>query len=306
MPNKTKTQSSASGWKRWLGFFLLICVIALVWSIPASVLPRLLAMSGASGAGGTSGNSTPVVQISQTRGTLWSGQAAQVLISANQQQLILENVSWRFNWRSLLDTRLCLDISSSPVAQTTIGFEGQSCFFTSGAIHLNSLLFELPASMLVSAQLAGSPLMRTLNSAVQIRGDISGMVDNLVWHAGQLQQLSARGLWSDAAVGMQLPDAQTFRMRQQQLRLNVLPWTAESRAPNELFLHVRSSDIEPAANADLQVDSQSQIWLDGRYSTQLQLGVMSSTPQFLQDILAIIAEPQGSGIYRLVWRSAGV
>lgn len=300
VPNDTTTQKSTASWKRWLGFFLLICVIALIWSMPASVLPRLLAMST------SGGNNLPVVQASQTKGTLWSGQAGQVFINTGQQQLLMENVRWRFNWRSLLDSRLCLDISSGAGSSATVDFEGQSCFFTSGAIHLNDVLFQLPASVLISAQLAGSPLMRTLDSAVQIQGDISGMIDNLVWHAGQLQELSARGLWSDAALGMQLPDAHTFRMRQQRLQLNILPWTAESRAPDELFLHVRSSDIEPAANADLQVDSQSEIWLDGRYATQLNLGVVPSTPQFLRDILTIIAEPQGSGVYRLVWRSTEV
>lgn len=297
MPNDTKTHKSASGWKRWLGFFLLICVISLIWSMPASVLPRLLVMNS------SGGNTVPVVQVSQTSGTLWSGQAAQVLINVDQQQLLLENVRWRFNWRSLLDTRLCLDIAAIPGASASVDFEGQSCFFTSGAIHLNDLLFELPASMLISAQLAGSPLMRTLNSAVQIQGQISGVVNNLVVREGQLQQLSARGLWSGAALGMQLPDAQTFRMRQQQLRLNILQWTAESRASDELFLHIRSSEIEPAVNADLQVDSQSEIWLDGRYATQLQLGVLPATPQFLRDVLSIIAEPQGSGVYRMVWRN---
>lgn len=296
VPNKTKPSRRASVWKRWLIFFLLSCVIALIWSIPASVLPRFLAMS----------NAGSVVQISRTSGTLWAGQADQVLIAANQQQLLLENVSWRFNWRSLLSTRLCLDISSRPAAAGRPTFNGQSCFFISGAIHLNDLLFELPAAMLVSSQLRASPLLQTLDSAVQIQGDISGLVTNLVWHNAELQALEAEGLWADAAITMQLPDTRTFRIRQQQLRLGALPWTAQSPAINQLFLHVRSSATAPAADTDLQVDSQSEAWLDGRYTTQLQLGVLPSTPQFLQDILTIVAEPQGSGVYRLVWRNTGV
>lgn len=295
MPNNNRPQKSASAWKRWITFFLLICVLALIWSIPASLLPRFLAMS----------NTGNVVLVSQTSGTVWSGRAGQVLVNANQQQLLLENVSWRFNWRSILAARLCLDISSNPDASALVAaveFQGQSCFFTSGAIHLNELLFELPASMLVSAQLRSSPLMRTLNSAVQVQGNISGVVDNLVWHNGQLQQLNAQGVWADASIGMQLPDAQTLRMRQQQLRLGALPWTAESRAVDQLFLHVRSSGTAPDSDTDLQVDSQTEAWLDGRYTTQLQLGVLPSTPPFLRDILTIIAEHQGSGVYRMVWR----
>lgn len=301
MSQQTGTQKTASILKRWLAFFLLICVFALIWSVPASLLPRLLAMSNA-------GN---VVVVSQTSGTLWSGQADQVLVTANEQQLLLENVNWRFNWRTLAGGRLCLNIFSnqrfsnqgSTNRQSTVSFEGMSCFLTNGAIHLNELLFELPAAMLVSAQLRNSPLMRTLNSAVQTQGDISGVIDQLVWHNGQLQQLNAQGLWSDAAIGMQLPDAQTLRMRQQQLRLGAMPWTAESKAVDQLFLHVRSAEPGQDSDTDLTVDSQSEAWLDGRYTTQLQLGVLPSTPQFLRDILTILAEHQGSGVYRLVWRS---
>jgi hypothetical protein len=274
-----------------------MCVLALIWSIPASVLPRLLSLSGAGGS---------MIQIGQTRGTLWSGHAMQLLINANQQQLLLENVSWRLNWRSLLDRRLCLAISSNPVASSNLSFAGQSCLFSSGSIQLSDAVFELPASMLVSAQLANSPLMRGLSSSVQIEGNISGVIDNLVWQSEGLQQLSASGLWSHAALVMQLPDAQTLRMRRQQLRLDTLSWTAASRAANELFLHVHSSDSTHKNDADLQVDSQSEIWLDGRYATQLQLQVLASTPQFLQDILTIIAQPQGSGLYRLVWRNIAV
>lgn len=303
MSGNSVPQKTASGLTRtirpWLIFFLLMCVLALIWSIPASVLPRILSMS----------NADNVVGVSRTRGTLWSGQAGQVLVNANQQQLVLENVSWRFDWWSLLNAKFCLDISSAPAASTRSGavsFEGQSCFFTSGAIHLNELYFELPAALLVSARLRDSPLLRTLDSALGIDGEISGVVDNLVWHNRQLQQLSAEGLWSDAAIGMQLPDAQTFRMRRQQLRLGTLPWTAQSQVTDQLFLHVRSAETVAQSATDLQVDSQSEAWLDGRYTTQLQLGLLPSTPAFLRDILTIVAEHQGSGVYRLVWRNTGV
>lgn len=297
MPVTTTPRKAPSVLKRWLLFFLLICTCALIWSMPASLLPRLLAASNA-------GN---VVLVSGTHGTLWSGRADQVHILSSQPGVLLEQVNWRFNWRSLLDARLCLEIASAPGTPATgISFEGQSCFFADGAIHLNELLFELPAALLVSAQLRNSPLMRTLNSAVRVEGDISGLINRLVWQRGQLQQLQAQGLWSDAAIAMQLPDAQTFRMRQQQLRLDVLPWTAEVRNPDQVFLHVRSADLAPGGRADLQVDSQSDVWLDGRYTTQLQLGVLPTTPAFLRDILTIVAQPQGSGVYRLEWRSTGV
>lgn len=295
MAHNKHTQPSRSGWKRRAALFLLLCVLALLWTVPAGVLPKLLATT----------NTSPVVLIDRTSGSLWSGQAQRVLITTRQQQFVLENVNWRFDWRSLFNLQLCLDIDSSPAAADAIRFDGKSCFAPSGAIRLSDLSFELPAATLVAAQLQNSPLMRTLDSAVQVEGEIAGVIDLLHWHAEQLQQLDAQGAWLGAAITMQLPDAETFRMRQRQLRLGAMPWSAALRDADRLFLHLRSAETG-LTDTDMQIDSQSDIWLDGRYTTQLDLQLVPSTPPFLRDIIAIVAQHQGGGTYRLEWRNLPV
>lgn len=291
MPDTNSVSKPRSHWPRWFAFFVLICVLTLLWSVPASVLPRLLAGSHVGS----------VIVVEQPRGSLWSGVANRVLLTSAQQQFALENVSWRLDWRSLLAARLCLDINSR-AGSDGIRFAGRSCFERNGAIQLAALDFELPAALLVSAQLRNSPLMRSLNSSVQVAGEVSGVVNDLLWHDGRMQRLDAHGVWLDAGIAMQLPDAETFRMRQQQLRLGAMPWTAQSGAADQLLLHVRSEQTAQA-DTDMSVDSQSEVWLDGRYITRLQLQVMPTTPQFLRDLLMIVAQPQGGDSYRLEWRN---
>lgn len=291
-------KKAASSWRRWLLFFVLVCLISLIWSVPASMLPRLLAWSGVN-----SPNAGAMVEISQTRGSLWVGQARLVHIRNNQQSLVLENVHWQLRWRSLLAAQICLQISSEGAGRT---FEGQTCINTSRQIRLTDMLFEIPAAELISTQLAGAALMRSLNDSVQVQGEITGVIEDLLWQPDQQQlQVNARGLWSGAAIALQLPDPQTGRLRLQAIRLNQLPWSLTSRAQDQVFLQVHGVPAGAAEPGDLVVVAQSDIWLDGRFLTRLQLTLQESTPQILRDILMIIAEPQQTGVYQLVWRNDG-
>jgi hypothetical protein len=140
---------------------------------------------------------------------------------------------------------------------------------------------------------------------VQVQGVVSGVIEALSWQPAQQQlSVSARGVWDMAAVTLQLPDPQSGRMRLQTLRLHQLPWTLTSRGADQVFLQVQGAD-SPADTVDLRVQAESEIWLDGRFITRLQVSVQESTPQMLRDMLMIIAEPQQSGVYELVWRSSG-
>ncbi|MDP3518951.1 MAG: type II secretion system protein N [Pseudohongiella sp.] len=292
------TKKAASSWRRWLLFFVLVCLFSLIWSVPASMLPRLLAWSGVNNS--TAGT---MVEISQTRGSLWVGQAGLVHIRNNQQSLVLENVHWQLRWRSLLAAQICLQISSEGAGRT---FEGQTCINTSGQIRVTDMLFEIPAAELISTQLAGAALMRSLNDSVQVQGEITGVIEELLWQPDQQQlQVNARGLWSAAAIALQLPDPQTGRMRLQAIQLKQLPWTVSSRAPDQVFLQVHGVPAGAGETGDLVVVAQSDIWLDGRFLTRLQLTLQESTPRILRDILMIIAEPQQTGVYQLVWRNDG-
>lgn len=182
--------------------------------------------------------------------------------------------------------------------------QGESCFSAGGVVQLSNTVFEFPAAQLLSARMANSPLLQTLNSGVQLQGQISGSLQNLLWQQGQLYHLEAAGVWSDAALLMQLPDAQTLRMTHQRLSLATVPWRAETTAPDQLFLQVGGDGQDNRGPVDLTLDSQSDIWLDGRYLTRLTLQLQDSTPKLLRDLLNIIAESDGNGTYRLVWRKA--
>ncbi len=285
------------GWRRWLLFFMVACLVSLVWSVPAGVLPRLLVWSGVNNSNGDA-----LVHVSRTHGRLWAGRAESVLIRNNQQTLVLENVEWRLSWRDLLAAKLCLQISTNNDELTV---NGETCMNTAGVVSVSDMLFELPAAALVSGQLAGAALIRSLDRSVQVQGVVSGIIEELSWQPAQQQlSVSARGLWGMAAVALQLPDPQSGRMRLQTLRLHQLPWTLTSRGAEQVFLQVQGADA-PADTVDLRVQAESEIWLDGRFITRLQVSVQESTPQLLRDMLMIIAEPQQAGVYQLVWRSSG-
>lgn len=290
-------KQSTAGWRRWLLFFMVACLVSLVWSVPAGVLPRLLVWSGVNNSNGEA-----LVQVSRTRGRLWAGRAESVLIRNNQQTLVLEDVEWRLSWRDLLTAKLCLQISTN---NDELTINGETCINTAGVVSVSDMLFELPAAALVSGQLAGAALIRSLDQSVQVQGMVSGIIEALSWQPAQQQlSVSARGLWDRAAVALQLPDPQSGRMRLQTLRLHQLPWTLTSRGADQVFLQVQGADA-PADTVDLRVQAESEIWLDGRFLTRLQVGVLDSTPQLLRDLLMIIAEPQQSGVYQIVWRSNG-
>ncbi len=290
-------KQTTAGWRRWLMFFIAACLVSLVWSVPASVLPRLLVWSGVNNSSGEA-----LVQVSRTRGRLWAGRAESVLIRNNQQTLVLENMEWRLSWRDLLAAKLCLQISTN---NDELTINGETCINTAGVVSVSDMVFELPAAALVSGQLAGAALIRSLDSSVQVQGVVRGIIEALSWQPAQQQlSVSARGLWDRAAVALQLPDPQSGRMRLQTLRLHQLPWTLTSRGADQVFLQVQGADT-PADTVDLRVQAESEIWLDGRFITRLQVSVQESTPQLLRDMLMIIAEPQQAGVYQLVWRSSG-
>jgi hypothetical protein len=138
-----------------------------------------------------------------------------------------------------------------------------------------------------------------------VQGVVSGIIEVLSWQPAQQQlSVSARGLWDRAAVALQLPDPQNGSMRLQTLRLHQLPWTLASRGADQVFLQVQGTET-PADSVDLRVQAESEIWLDGRFITRLYVSVQESTPQLLRDLLMIIAEPQQTGVYELVWRNSG-
>jgi len=290
-------QKTTAGWRRWLIFFVAACLVSLVWSVPASVLPRLLVWSGVNNSNGEA-----LVHVSRTRGRLWAGRAESVLIRNNQQTLVLENMEWRLSWRDLLAAKLCLQISTN---NDELTINGETCINSAGVVSVSDMVFELPAAALVSGQLAGAALIRSLDSSVQVQGVVRGIIEALSWQPAQQQlSVSARGLWDMAAVALQLPDPQSGRMRLQTLRLHQLPWTLTSRGADQVFLQVQAVET-PADTVDLRVQAESEIWLDGRFITRLQVSVQESTPQLLRDMLMIIAEPQQAGVYQLVWRSSG-
>lgn len=290
-------KQTTAGWRRWLMFFVVACLVSLVWSVPASMLPRLLVWSGVNNSNGEA-----LVHMSRTRGRLWAGRAESVLIRNNQQTLVLENVEWQLSWRDLLAAKLCLQISTNNDELTV---NGETCINTAGVVSVSDMLFELPAAALVSGQLAGAALIRSLDQSVQVQGVVSGIIEALSWQPAQQQlNISVRGLWDRAAVALQLPDPQSGRMRLQTLRLHQLPWTLSSRGADQVFLQVQSADTR-ADTVDLRVQAESEIWLDSRFITRLQVSVQESTPQLLRDMLMIIAEPQQTGVYQLVWRSNG-
>jgi hypothetical protein len=281
-----------SHWRRWFWLFVLALMISLLWSVPASVLPRLLVVSFA--------NQPAPVTITQTRGRLWSGEAGQLVVNlpgeAGSSQLLLENVSWRVQWSALFAGRLCLELASSSALRP---FDGNACVTPAGALTVTGLVFELPASDLVSGQLQGPPLLQALSNAMQIEGQIVGQVHSLLWQGGDVQSLQADGVWSSAALVLAVADPRTARISRQPLALGELPWRLQSTQAGEFVLSMEAADTV----ADLQLTAQSRLWLDGRYDTDLLVAVQPTTPTFLRDLLRLMAEEDAPGVYRLNLRN---
>ena len=280
---------------RKIRFGLWICVLVaalgLVLSLPATLMPRLISSV-------FSDQPAPVT-IVEPQGRLWSGLAQQMILRpdpASSNQLLLEGVQWRLQWAGLLRGNICLRLSSDSSQRP---FEGLGCLARSGQVTLQEAEFAFPASELMAGQFQGSALLQALSNAIQIEGQIMGQIKSLQWQSGNVQTVEATGSWADAALVLAVADPRTGAVSRQTLELGEMPWRLQSTGPDELQMQV---DMDNTAS-DLLLSSQSRLWLNGRYETELRVGVKPSTPGFLRDMLRLMTEEIEPGVYRLYMRN---
>lgn len=255
---------------------LLVLLSTLVWIVllaPARVVMHVLPAK------------LPVA-LQGISGTLWSGNVAQAALVQNGQVLAQGRLAWQLRPLSLLRLAPCIEFSvmDTGVASSTVSgvVAGSACVSISGDIALHEVNFDLPAGYFLRS------------ADLRLGGEISGRVNTLIWGSDRLAALDGQGLWSDARIAS----------NEVNVSLQTLPFTVRRETDDSVMLQVGNADLlVRQTDTPLHVALQSTVGLDGRFYTQAELTVQSQTPDSVVELLDLLAEPKGAGLYTLEVRS---
>lgn len=249
---------------------LLILAFTLLWLVvlaPATVMTRLLPAH------------VPLV-LQGITGSVWSGAVAQAALTESGQALVQGQLSWRIRPLSLLRLSPCIELTFSDSGRGTVA--GTACVSAGGEVTLRDVNFDLPAGYFLRS------------ADLRLGGEISGLLTTLTWQAGRLTALNGQGLWSDARI---LSD-------ELNLSLQTLPFNIQRDDDNSMLVQMDNGDLlAQQTDTPLHVSLQSTVSLDGSFHTRARLAVQSQTPDSVIELLDVLAEPQGAGVYTLEVRS---
>lgn len=254
---------------------LLTLAFTLAWIVvlaPTSLVSGLLPVN------------LPLV-LQGMSGTVWSGSAAQAMLTQNDQVLVQGRLAWRVRPMSLLRLAPCIELSfvDSGVSAMLPGkAAGTACVSADGQVVLHDVTFDLPAGYFLRSE------------DLRLGGRITGLLTTLTWQADSLKTLNGRGLWSDARL---LSDGMN-------LALQTLPFDLRREADDSFVVQMDNGDLlAQQADTPLHVALQSTVELDGGFHTRAKLTLQSQTPEAVVKMLDVLAEPQGAGVYTLEIRS---
>lgn len=257
------------------GTLLLVLAFTLVWVVvlaPATVMTRWLPVQA------------PLV-LQGITGTVWSGAVAQAALTQSGQVWVQGRLSWQVRPLSFLRLSPCVEVAfadtGSPSApQGTV--TGIACVSAGGDVTLRDVSFDLPARYFLRS------------ADLRLGGEISGLLTALTWQAGSLTALTGQGLWSNARI---VSD-------ELNLSLQSLPFDFRRDSDDSMTVQLDNGDLlAQQTDTPLHVSLRSTVTLDGSFHTRAQLTVQSQTPDSVIELLDVIAEPQGAGLYTLEVRS---
>lgn len=203
------------------------------------------------------------VQISQPKGTIWSGSANRITVYQTQ----LDNVSWEIHPLALLIGRLKLSIGISDQknkANATIGFN------TQGLTYIEDLNGVIPANIL--SQL---PYVRNAPPS----GSLTLAIDSIHFSDTQLPvEADGEIIWHDAELGSPFS-----------LSIGTLLIKLKSQ-DNDIQIHIKDRD------AQIKVDTTIVLRNDGSYKIQGKLTAKPNTNQNLMSTLALLGKKDSRGI----------
>lgn len=265
MAGRTKTKA-----------LLLVLAFTLLWIVilaPAAIITRLLPANAP-------------LALQGITGTVWSGAVAQAALTESRQVLVQGRLAWRLRPLSLLRLSPCVELtytdSGLPLAAQQGTVAGIACVSAGGDLVLRDVSFDLPAGYFLRS------------ADLRLGGEISGLLTTLTWQAGRLTALHGQGLWSNA------------RMLSDELNLSLqtLPFDFRRDDDNSVLLQMDNGDLlAQQTDTPLHVSLQSTVSLDGSFHTRARLAVQSQTPDSVIELLDVLAEPQGAGVYTLEVRS---
>lgn len=261
---------------------VLALLSALIWIVvlaPAGIIVGLIP-----------GNAPVVLQ--GISGTIWSGRVARMDLLVDSQSLLQGHVDWRLRPLSLLRLSPCLEFavygSGLQHRTSTTSVNGVACASGAGTLSLRDVEFDLPAAMFLRSD------------ELRLGGQILGQLNSLSWQSGSLLSLQGHGLWTDAQI---LSD-------QLDLFLQTLPFTARQGNDNSIVLQMDNSEVlSQQVDTPLQISLQSTVSLDSRFQSafvfqaRAQLITQPQTPESVIELLNVVAEPQGAGVYNVELRS---
>ncbi len=264
MARRTKTKA-----------LMLVLAFTLFWVVvlaPASILTRLLPAN------------VPLV-LQGITGTVWSGAVAQAALTESGQVLVQGRLAWRVRPLSLLRLSPCAELTFAnsglpAMPQGTVA--GTACVSAGGELTLRDVTFDLPAAYFLRS------------ADLRLGGEISGLLTTLTWQAGNLTAFHGQGLWSNAGI---LSDALN-------LSLQTLPFNFRRDSDDSIIVQLDNGGLlAQQRDTPLHVALQSTVTLDGSFHTRAELTVQSQTADSVIELLDVVAEPQGAGLYTLELRS---
>ncbi|MCK4950170.1 MAG: type II secretion system protein N [Gammaproteobacteria bacterium] len=203
------------------------------------------------------------VQISQPKGTIWSGSANRITV----HQIQLDNVSWEIHPLTLLIGRLKLSIGINDQknkASATIGFN------TQGLTYIENLKGIIPTNIL--SQL---PYVRNVSPS----GSLALAIDAIHFSDTQLP-IEADGeiIWHDAELSGPFS-----------LSIGTLLIKLESQ-DDDIRIHIRDQD------AEVKIDTTIVLRNDGGYKIQGKLIPKPNADRKLISTLALLGKKDSTGI----------
>jgi len=261
--------------------FMLVLLSSLIWIVvlaPANIMARLLPV-----------NSSLVLQ--GITGSVWSGAVSRAALIVDSKMLAQGRVEWQIRPLSMLRLSPCVDFNidnNGPQASgggssaIVVAVAGVACVSTSGKLAMRDVAFDMPAAIFLR-----SPELR-------LGGEISGQLTELEWQSGSLVDLRGQGLWTDAMI---LSD-------QLNLPLHTLPFDFRRENGDSVFVELDNKDLlAQQQGTPMHVSLQSTVALDGGFYTLAQLTTQPQTPVAVIELLNVLAEPQGAGVFTLEVRS---
>ena len=209
-------------------------------------------------------------QMEGITGTIWSGQAASVVLPYDGGVYALGELSWKLKPFSVFTLNPCANITTKLASQT---IEGIACSSIAGNLTLKDLEINLPAAA------------AEIWAPVSVQGDVFVQIESLTTSGNNIKTLSGKGSWTGA------------RYHNSQAWMNLGAIAFELSENKNGKIDAKIFDLE----GPLKLDLQSQFDLAGDFDIRGDIELRQNAPQEIAQLLMIVAKETKKGHFKFEW-----